>query len=100
MALDTGSAFTVLHPAVLRAVGYQEINAVRWQRVATASDMMSAPVMVVEGLFALGRQRTDQEIVAHALPRGVQFHGLLGIDLLGGSRLTIDFRRREIELDA
>ncbi len=33
------------------------------------------------------------------MPR-VAFHGLLGLDFLRNSRLTIDFRRGEIELES
>jgi hypothetical protein len=33
------------------------------------------------------------------LPESAQFHGLLGLDFLRGTRLTIDFRRGEIELE-
>jgi hypothetical protein len=43
----------------------------------------------------------DQFLVAVGkLPRGLRIDGLLGLDFLQDTKLAIDFRRGEIELEA
>ncbi|MBI5502912.1 MAG: hypothetical protein HY907_21890 [Deltaproteobacteria bacterium] len=49
---------------------------------------------------ALGFDRDDFEVACHRFAPGAQVDGLLGVDFLAGSRLTIDFVARFVELSA
>jgi hypothetical protein len=50
-------------------------------------------------LEALGKRRRGMEIVAHSLPKGASVDGLLGLDFLRRTKLTIDFRKYVVKLD-
>lgn len=100
LALDTGSGYTVLTPNLIEALGYQVTGDNPTTRIATVTEVVTRPRVTVDEVLALGLRRSGLEVVVSALPRGVGFHGLLGLDFLHNSRLTIDFRRGEIELEA
>jgi predicted aspartyl protease len=99
LALDTGAAITVIHPDVLRVVGYDIAMATERVRMATASGITYAPRLVLDKLGVLGRVREAFSVSAHALPAEIAIDGLLGLDYLRDQRLTLDFRSGEIALD-
>ncbi|MEX0782270.1 MAG: aspartyl protease family protein [Dehalococcoidia bacterium] len=99
LALDTGSGRTLLTPAVIRMLGYALPFDGPSERIATVTEVVTRPVMQIQELAALGTRRRDVQVLVSSLPRGVSFHGLLGLDFLRNARLTIDFRRGEIELE-
>ena len=99
LILDTGSAYTVFHPRLLTASGY-DIDAPRtYVDIATASRRERAPLLIIESLEALGVTRARIAALARRLPPGVAADGLLGINFLRGSALTIDFRAGQISVE-
>ena len=94
-ALDTGATRTLLSSegaATLRlalALGEQ---------VATASGIESSQHATLSRVDALGMTRRDFRILVLPLPRAAGIDGLLGLDFLRDTRLTIDFRRQTIQV--
>jgi len=88
----------VVTRALLRTIGYSETAWREQVLIASMNSIQQAPRCVIEEVAALGRRVAGLEVVAHDLPAGLPFVGLLGLDFLRGRRLSIDFRRGEIEL--
>jgi predicted aspartyl protease len=98
LALDTGAVITIIHPDVLRVVGYDIAMATERVRMATASGITYAPRLIIDKLGVLGQVREAFSVTAHALPGEIAVDGLLGLDFLREQRLTLDFRSGEIVL--
>ena len=55
-----------------------------------------APMVVLEKITAIGKERMTFPVLAHTLPPSAGVDGLLGLDFLRGEVLTVDFRLGEI----
>ena len=82
LLVDTGAAFSLLSPAILRAVGIDPAQARAQQRIATASGYVVAPVVTIPRLQCLGQHCNQCQALAHALPFGSSINGVLGMDFL------------------
>lgn len=94
-ALDTGATRTLLsaeRAATLR------LPLMSRERIATASGIESSRQASVGRIDALGLTRRDFGILVLPLPGAVGVDGLLGLDFLRDTRLTIDFRRQTIQI--
>ena len=98
LILDTGATFTLVNPAILRAVGYEPQRAPDRQYIITASATEFVPRLTVTRLTALGKNVANFPILCHSLPPTSQVHGVLGLDFFRNRRLTLDFRRSTITL--
>lgn len=99
LALDTGATFSMLSDRAWRILGFDASRMGVPVQMAAVGGMASGRWAELAELSALGRKTFKVRIaVVHTPPR-VLFHGLLGLDFFRGSRLTIDFRRGEIELE-
>lgn len=98
MVLDTGSSGTLINRDCLVAVGYQPSSSLKRVQITTASGVTSAPRLSVTRITSLDFDRFDFPVVAHVFPPKFRFDGLLGLDFLRGTFLTMDFRRGELEL--
>jgi len=98
LTLDTGAGRSVISLPKLLRIGYDPSQAVTQTTATTASGMVSAPIIRVLRLKALGQERTDLDIIGHSLPPTASSDGLLGLDFLRGLTLTLDFCNGEIEL--
>lgn len=66
--------------------------------MTTASGVKFAPRLLIEKVAALGRERNDFPVLCHTLPSSVGVDGLLGLDFLRESELTIDFQSGRVTL--
>jgi len=82
LLVDTGAAFSLLSPVILRAVGIDPAHAGAQQRIATASGYVVAPVVTIPRLQCLGQHCNQYQALAHALPFGSSINGVLGMDFL------------------
>jgi predicted aspartyl protease len=98
LALDTGATRTLVTPAILTAIGYDLTAATQSVQMVTASSTLPAPLIIVSKINALGLDRLNLPIIGHTLPVGCQLDGLLGLDFLQNTILTIDFRAGQITL--
>jgi len=99
LALDTGATSTMVSPAALVMLGYDPASVVERARMTTGSGVEYVPRMSIEGIEALGVQRTGLVVTCHTLPPTASVDGLLGLDYFRDCRLLIDFRAGEIILD-
>ena len=92
MALDAGSTRTVIDPGRLAAIGIDTQDSSKPLRITTAGGVTQAQVVNLTCLQTLGLEWENIPVVRFRLPSEAKFDGLLGIDLLRDSRLTIDFQ--------
>jgi hypothetical protein len=82
VAVDTGSAVTVLSPTILDRLGYSPRDG------ETAAIMRSAVaeepgyLIRIKRFRTLGYEFTDFRVHAHDLPEGFEIEGLLGLNFL------------------
>ena len=95
MAIDTGSTYTVIRPELAARLGYRT-DLPGTVPITTASGALRVPRVALDRIDALEISRHGFNIVLHALPPGLRFAGLLGLDFVRGGRLTFDFQRGEV----
>lgn len=98
MALDTGSTNTILNSDVLRIVGIEPATPVIPHELVTASVSAHYPEAHLPRIEALGKTAFNLRVACLDLPGELQLDGLLGMDFLAGSILTIDFKEGIVDL--
>ncbi len=66
--------------------------------MTTGIGVTTVPRIVLNRMSALGQHQIGIRVLAFDLPQATGVDGLLGLDFLRDSRLTIDFRPGEITL--
>jgi hypothetical protein len=79
-------------------VGFDPDLSTQHVSMTTGSTTEIVPLVVLTRLSALGQHRFGFPVMAHALPASSSVDELLGLDLLRGLSLTIDFRAGQISL--
>jgi predicted aspartyl protease len=95
LILDTGAAFTILRPSFLSDLGYDLASPRSVIRIASAIGQADAPLHIVHRMSWLTAERPNLGVLVLPL-QGVRADGVLGINFLRGTRLTIDFRSGQI----
>ncbi|HQU81513.1 MAG TPA: retropepsin-like aspartic protease [Pyrinomonadaceae bacterium] len=98
LALDTGASGTIISAKKLREVGYDLDNPEDEIYITTGSGLIFVPKITIEKLTALGKEVSDFVVIAHDFPPTSSVDGVLGLDFLRESILTVDFVEGEIEL--
>ncbi len=98
LALDTGATRTLINPEMLTAVGYDPAQAASYTEITTGSRVERTADLFVARLAALGHEKLNLKVHAHALPSRASIDGLLGLDFFRGLNLNIDFRSGVITL--
>lgn len=98
MALDTGATNTILSPDVFRIIGLMPVTPARPRELVTASGSARYPEARLTSLEALGKTVSGIQVSCLDLPGELQLDGLLGMDFLTGSILTIDFQAGILDL--
>jgi hypothetical protein len=98
LGLDTGAELTVVSATILVSPGYDLSLAPQHVQMVTASGVLSVPRIPVGRLSALGHDYPGLPVLAHTLPPAASVAGLLGLDILRGKTLKIDFRAGLIDL--
>ncbi len=68
-------------------------------RFFNTDDVRTADLLRVQQIRVLDHTWENIEVVMHDLPAASGVDGLIGLDLLRGKRLTLDFRLGELTLD-
>ena len=97
LALDTGASDTMLSPVKLAAIGYEFADAPQVE-VTMGSGVVQVPNITLSRVEALGQERLDFRVLAHALPPTSTIDGVLGLDFMRGHLLTVDFRIGQLSL--
>ena len=98
MALDTGATHTFIRTERLAYLGYEPSQSPNKVRVITGSGEDYTPVLGIDKLSALGREREAFSVTAVQLPASASVDGVIGLDFLRGGLLTLDFHRGLITL--
>ncbi len=98
LALDTGASQTLLNAGITASLGYSPAQATDWIEVTTATQIERVPLIALERFEALGQVKTAFAVICHDLPPAAEIDGLLGLDFLRGSVLTIDFQTGRLNL--
>ncbi|MGH2608767.1 MAG: retroviral-like aspartic protease family protein [Tepidiformaceae bacterium] len=99
LALDTGATYSMLTRRAWELLGHSDAELGETVSVAAVGAVASGRWGELPRIAVLGRRAAPWQVAVMEMPR-VAFHGLLGLDFLRNSRLTIDFRRGEIELES
>lgn len=99
LALDTGATGTVISQKRLSEIGYDLENFEDEIYITTGSDFITVPKIRIEKLAALNKEKTDFLVNAHDLPPTTSVDGVLGLDFLRETILTVDFKQGLIELE-
>lgn len=98
LALDTGATTTLVSKEVLNDLGFDLANEPDRVPIMTGSAVTTVARVVLTRITALGRSLCGLPVLAHSLPANAPIAGLLGLDLLRDSELTIDFKAGQIRL--
>jgi predicted aspartyl protease len=99
LALDTGATSSMVVPKQLQRIGYDLGKALVRTTVFTANGVASGSKISLEEIESLGKTYTNFPVFCTPLPSGTGIDGVLGLDFLRGTRLTIDFRMGILILD-
>jgi hypothetical protein len=98
LILDTGATTSLVRSPILIAVGYDPDASPDRVAVAMGNGVEILPRLILNRFSALGRHRVGFRVVAHSLPPAAGIDGLLGLDFLRSSVLTVDFPAAQITL--
>lgn len=102
LAVDTGASHSVVDLTALLLMGFTMRDVIRIVQLETGKGMVDAYIFKLPNLKALGKTVYEMEICAYDFIGNAvfaDFDGVLGLDFLKGSTLTIDFRNSTISLE-
>lgn len=98
VALDTGASNTTIPLKVANALGYDLSNPKQEVEIITGGGTVSAKIVTVRKLTALGQTVKDIDVLCHDLPENSIIDGLLGMNFLEHFDIDISFSTNTIEL--
>ncbi len=98
LILDTGATSSLIRSTILIAVGYDPDASPNRVQVAMGGGIQLVPRVVLNRLSALGQHRLGFPVLSHSILPAAGIDGLLGLDFLRGTILTVDFRAAQITL--
>jgi aspartyl protease family protein len=98
LILDTGATTSLIRSTILVAVGYDPDASPDRVQVAMGGGVQSLPRITLNRLSALAHHRLGFLVLSHSILPDVAIDGLLGLDFLRGTILTIDFPAGQITL--
>jgi len=97
--VDTGSAITSLTPVAVDRLRLDRSYFSGYRIIFTAAGTsLSVPTGRIPSLRLGSAQLRDVEVALLDLPAGVHVDGLLGVNVLGRFRVTIEFRNATLVL--
>jgi predicted aspartyl protease len=100
LAVDTGATMTVVHPDLLKILGYDLLQPAGQTAVTTGSGQERVHQYVLDRVQTLGHEVQDLRVNSYPLPAALGVEGLLGLDFFRGPhRLVIDFHRGTVAVE-
>lgn len=102
LAVDTAATHTTIDFNILLMLGYSEKDTTGAILIETANGIMDVKKYLISDFRALDKKKSDFEIVSYDfLEKGIlsMYDGVLGLDFLSQTVLTIDFIKQEIWLN-
>lgn len=98
VALDTGATTTMIPPKVATDLGYDLSNPKEQVKFAAGRGTVSAKIITVRQLTAIGETVENIDVLCHNLPEGSVVEGLLGLNFLAHFNIDISFSTGTIEI--
>ena len=98
VALDTGASNTTIPPKIATALGYDLSNPKQEVEIITGGGTVSAKIVTVRKLTALGQTIENIDVLCHDLPENSIIDGLLGMNFLDHFDIDISLSTGTIEL--
>jgi hypothetical protein len=101
LALDTGASHTTIDLTPMLISGYSLKDALRIEKLETASGIIDSYVFKVRQFTSMGLTRLDMEICAYdffAYHYLTDFDGVLGLDFFDGKKFCIDLKQNIVSL--
>ena len=98
LLLDTAATMSLIDSRTLATLGFDPAQPLRQVHMATGHAVGIVPVFALTRFSALGQLRFNFPVIGHTLPPASAVNGLLGLDVLRGQVLTLDFRQGQIDL--
>ena len=95
MAVDTGATWTILPIRTCSIIGAVHQRPIA---IVTGSRIENVKLMTIPLIKAFGIDITNFKVVAHDLPPSILVDGLLGMNFLKCTKLTIDFSKNIIKI--
>ena len=102
LAVDTAATHTTVDFNILLMLGYSEKDTTGAILIETANGIMEVKKYLISDFRALDKEKSNFEIVSYDfLEKGIlsMYDGVLGLDFLSQTVLTIDFIKQEIWLN-
>lgn len=96
--LDTGSPVTVVDSDVADELGYSAMMGKGIHRFWSVGGPQYGYVLEMQQIEMLGAILRPCEVICQQLPRALGVDGLIGVDLLVGRRILLDFAVGRIEV--
>jgi len=98
MALDTGSTFVVIPPAICKSIGCVAKPRGKKIMITTASCKKRLPILKIPYIRVAGVEAKNVETLPMSLPGNAQAQGLLGLTFLRQFRLDLDYGSGSLKL--
>jgi hypothetical protein len=102
LALDTAATHTTIDSNILFLAGYELKNSIEEVEVETANGIIINEIYQVGNIEALGIIRNNfnvqvYDFIAHGITS--EYDGVIGLDFLRGSSITLDFKEFRIKVE-
>jgi predicted aspartyl protease len=99
LALDTAATHTTIDSNILFLAGYELKNSIDEVEVETANGIIVNEIYEVHKIESMGIEKRNFKVqVYDFLAHGItsEYDGVIGLDFLRGSSLTLDFKNNKI----
>ena len=99
LALDTGASHTTIDLTPMLMAGYELSNAIRTEKIETASGIIEAHVFIVDSFTALGVTKNNVVICAYdffAYHYLTDFDGVIGLDFFEDLKFCVNLKTGEV----
>lgn len=98
VGLDTGASITSIPSQVATDLGYDLSNPKQEVDILTSNGIITAKIITVRNLTAIGETIEDIDVLCHDLPENSIVEGLLGLNFLQHFDISIMFSNGTIEI--
>lgn len=98
VGLDTGASITSIPSQVATDLGYDLSNLKQEVDILTSGGIITAKIITVRNLTAIGETVEDIDVLCHDLPENSIVEGLLGLNFLQHFDISILFSTGIIEI--
>ena len=98
LIFDTGARHTSLSWELLEEIGYSPAKVKEKVSVITANGIVNAPFLRVKEISVRNLAVKHCSVICHSIPDMAEVEGLLGLSFMEKFKITLDFKKRELEI--